>query len=61
MKLTGERINAFPLGLRLKQKFLFSPLLVNIILKFLPSVKTKKRNKGHANWKGQNKIILQVI
>lgn len=51
-----ERVNVFPLILKVKQGNLFSLLLFNIALKVLASVIRGKENRP-TDWKRRNKTV----
>ena len=54
--LNGEKLKAFPLRLGTRQGYLFSPLLLNIILDDLAmAIREEKRNKRNPNWKRRSK------
>ena len=55
----GKKLKAFPLRSGIRQGYLLSPLLFDIVLEVLATIiKTRRRNKRHLNWKGRSKTVF---
>ena len=55
--LNREKLKAFLLKSRTKQRCPLSQLLFNIVLEVLAIAITNKRNKRYPNWKRRGKIV----
>lgn len=55
--LSGEKLKAFPLKSRTRQRCPLSPLLFNIVLEVLAATIRQTKNKMYPNWQRRGHIV----